>query len=133
MSREDIMERHYRALRVTARIFQVVGIIIAILTIIAIILSCIAFAVGARNYRFDRNFYWEWPPNVGARAAAVIGGIAAFIYGGITALVLYAIGEAIFVVLAIEENTRATAQQLRREETPPPAAPPAQIQPAEDR
>jgi hypothetical protein len=127
------VNRHYRALRITARIFQVVGIIIGILTIVAIIVSCIGFAVGARNYRFDRNFYWEWPPRVGPRVAAAIGGIAAFIYGGITALILYATGEAIFVVLAIEENTRATAQRLRREETPPPAAPPAQIQPAEDR
>jgi hypothetical protein len=127
------MEKRYGALRITARIFQIIGIIVAIITLIAVIVSCIAFAVGGANMsRFNRNFGWQWPGAIGSTAAAIIGAIIGILYGGITALALYATGEAIFVLLAMEENTRATALLLRQERTPP-SAPPAEIQPAEER
>jgi hypothetical protein len=128
------VDKRYGALRVTARIFQIIGIIVAIITLIAVIVSCIGFAVSGANIgRYYRDFGWRWPGAIGGTAAAIIGAVVGILYGGITALFLYATGEAILVLLAMEENTRATAHLLRQAGTPPPAAPPAEIQPLEER
>jgi len=128
------MERRYKALRALGRIYQIIGIIIGILTVVAIIAGCVGIVIGGVGLnRFSREFGSLMPgAMVGSTVAGLVGLVLAVLYGGIAALTLYAIGEAIFVLLAMEENTRATANLLRQ---PPhqPVAPPAQLEPLEER
>lgn len=112
------MEKRYRALRFLARIYQILGILIGIIVLVAVIGSCVALAVGGgRLGQLERDFNWRGMGGIGViegTLAAVIGGVIAILYGGIAALTLYAVGEAIMVLLAMEENTRATTSLLRQ-------------------
>ena len=45
-------------------------------------------------------------------------GVIILIYGGLGAITLYAIGESIYLALAVEENTRTTALLLTPHNNP---------------
>jgi hypothetical protein len=128
------MERRYKALRFLGRIYQIIGIIIGILTVVAIIAGCVGIVIGGVGLnRFSREFGSLMPGTMmGGTVAGLVGLVLALLYGGIAALTLYAIGEAIFVLLAMEENTRATANLLRQPASQP-ASPPPQLEPLEER
>jgi hypothetical protein len=128
------MEKRYQALRVLARIYQIIGIIIGIITVVAIIAGCVGVAIGGAGLsRLSREFGLQWPgAMMGGTVAGLVGLVLGLLYGGIAALTMYAIGEGILVLLAMEENTRATANLLRQ---PPsqPATSPAEFEPPEQR
>jgi len=65
---------------------------------------------------------------IGAILAIIVGALGLLIGVGIAAISQYAIGEAIYLFLSIEENTRTTAYLLQKRETipPSPAAPPVE-------
>jgi hypothetical protein len=128
------MEKRYRALRTLGRIYQIIGIIIAIITLLAVIGSCVALAVGGANLgRFGRDLRWGPLGMAEGAIAGIFAGIIGILYGGIAALTLYAIGEGIFVLLAMEENTRATAHLLHQQSTQQPPAPQTEPEPSEER
>jgi hypothetical protein len=124
------MEKRYQAMRILARIYQIVGIVIGAITLLAVLAGCVGLLVGGAGLgRTYRDFGWMWPGSMGGTVAGIIGLSIGLLYGGLISLTLYAFGEGIFVLLAMEENTRATAYLLqhRREE---PAAPPEEAEPS---
>ncbi len=107
------MQKRYRALRIIATIYKLLGVIIGILTILAILGFCVSAVTGAavmQNLGQRGNVF----PAVGNVGLALVGSVIGIIYGGGLSLTLYALGEFIYLLLAIEENTRATVLLLEQ-------------------
>jgi hypothetical protein len=82
--------RRYRALRFVAALHQVVGVIVAVIGVMAVIFSL--FSLRA----------------VGSEGVAMFGvAIAAFLSG----MFIYAFGELIYLLIDIEANTRLSSAQ----------------------
>jgi hypothetical protein len=60
---------------------------------------------------------------LGGVFGALILSIVALIYGGGLAITLYAAGEGVYLLLALEENTRTTASLLQRQSAFSPVLP----------
>src|SRR5689334_12080093 len=102
------MQRRFTALRTIGTFYKALGIIAGILTILITLSICgISLSSGALLGRLARN-----APSVGflslvsSGAFGIVSAIVALIYGGGIALSLYALGEGIYLLLAVEENTR---------------------------
>lgn len=107
------LEKKFTVLRVIGTIYKVLAWIVLILGILAALAILAAGIWGeARLVR---------PYGIIPRPYAPLMSIAGGLFGALGIAVgavfyflfLYAAGEAIFLILAIEENTRATAQYLR--------------------
>jgi hypothetical protein len=105
------MEKRYRALRIIGSAYKILGAIVLVLTIVGAVGVCLAGIAGGTALR---DFSREFGP--GMRGMGVLGGavggiLSAFvtlIFGGLGGLTVYATGEAIYLLIDIEENTRAT-------------------------
>lgn len=113
------MEKRYTALRVVGTLYKVLGIIAAVITALVVIGICIAAAAGGAAWGRILEDMGEFGPYMmpgawgGALGGALIA-IAVILYGGLISISLYAAGEGIYLLLALEENTRATAILLQR-------------------
>jgi hypothetical protein len=104
------MEKHFKVLRIVGTVYKVVGIIIAVVTLLSALGFCGMSVLGG-----------------------VVGGVlfslVIILGGGIYAVTIYALGEAVYLLIALEENTRRTAALLLHSEhehhealVPPPQA-----------
>jgi hypothetical protein len=117
------MEKKFTVLRIIGNIYKVLAWIVLILGILAALVVLAAGVWGetrlARPYGI---FPRPYAPLMGI-AGGIFGALGIALGTGFYFLFLYAAGEAIYLALAIEENTRATAQYLRgrevREVSPP--------------
>ena len=107
------MEKRYRILRIVATIWKVLAWIVLVVSVLG---GCGTIALGALG-------------GAAARSSDALGLGGGLIGGAITALVaiffgvlyfvsLYAFAELVDVMLALEENTRATADQLKNMQKP---------------
>lgn len=105
------MEKRYRALRTIGTIYKVLGTIAGILTLLGVLAGCATSVLGgAALDQFGQDL-----TGIGMFGGVVGGVIFSLILalnGGLIALTLYSLGEGIYLFLAIEENTRYTAQVL---------------------
>lgn len=111
------MESKYRALRTIGTIYKILGIIIGALTLLSILGFCATSLLGVGGAAFSRDL-----PNIlggaaGGFVGAIIFSVFALLYGGGLAITMYAFGEGVDLVIALEENTRRTAAFLEREVT----------------
>ena len=110
------MNKKFGLLRFIGTVYKVFGIILAVIAVIAAAAVCITtFAGGAALNDLSREFGMGSMMGIGGALGGIIGGITILIGLGLAAISQYAIGEAIFLFLAIEENTRATAVMLQRQ------------------
>lgn len=110
------MEKRYAALRIVGNIYKVLGIIAAVLTVVAVLAICGTSVLGgAALDSMGRQFGQDL--GGGGVFGGVLGGVilsvVAVVYGGIIALTLYAFGEMVYLLVALEENTRLTALMLQ--------------------
>jgi hypothetical protein len=115
--KEDSMEKRYRALRIVGSLYKIIGFIVLILAIIGAIGICAAGTLGGAFLRdFSNDFGPGMMNGMGSTFGGVIGGIISglvfLIGGGIGGLTLYATGEAIYLLIDIEENTRIAAGRV---------------------
>lgn len=118
------MEKRYRALRIIGSVYKILGAIILVLTIVSAVGICLAGIVGGTALR---DFSREFGP--GMRGMGVLGGaiggilsaLITLVFGGLGGLTVYATGEAIYLLIDIEENTRAA--RLAHQYPPAPAVP----------
>lgn len=121
------MERKFRVLRVIGTLWKVlawIALIGGILAAIGVLLAGILGSGGMILRQFGQA------PGMMSGAMGVISGIAGFIITMIGAviyfLMLYALGELVYLLLAIEENTRQSVQLGERESRPEAPSPPTQ-------
>src|SRR5512135_43930 len=106
------MEQRYHALRTIGSIFRVVGYIILVLTILAAVAICGISVISGSVYQSTAQQF-----GVSSSGAGFLGGlfgglllgILTILYGGLVALMLVALGESIYLLIGIEENTRKTS------------------------
>jgi len=123
------MKNRYAILRFIGSIYKIIGAILAIVAVIGALGFCVVGLVGgAAMDTVGREFGMQGPGMVGGVFGGIVGALGLLIGVGIAAISQYAIGEAIYLFLSIEENTRATAYFLQNRETipPSPAAPPVE-------
>lgn len=110
------MEKRFTALRIIGTIYKVLGLIIASITILGALGLCGVSVLGGGILE---NLLGQ--AGESARGGGLLGGLLGgfilalglLIYGGGAALTLYAFGEGVYLLLALEENTRAAAEYLR--------------------
>ena len=105
----------YRALNIISTVYKVIGAIVGVITLLAVLAICASSVLGGAAID---SLGREFGSGGGAGLlSGVFGGIlvslVVILYGGVIAVTLYAIGEAIHLLLALEVNTRMTAQILR--------------------
>jgi hypothetical protein len=106
------MEKKYTVLRVIATLFKIAGVLVALGTVLIAILMMIAVAAGSMVTE-----------DYGGPIVAFILVVMMFIGGGISALGVYALGESMYLLINLEENTRYTAMLLRDRFYPQPQTP----------
>ena len=100
-------EERYRALRLVATIIRILAFVVAIIGALAIVIGAIA-TIGQQD-------------GLGTAVLVLIGGL---LYVAVIALFLFAYAEIIRLVIAVEDNTRVTAEALTsRGGTGEPGAP----------
>lgn len=114
------MEKRYKALRIIGTIYKVVGVIAGVITILIALSLCATSVLGGTAIgSFGREFGGD--TGFAGLFSGLLGGlilsIVAIIYGGGLAVTLYAAGEGVYLLLALEENTRATAMLLQQQST----------------
>ena len=110
------MKKKFGMLRFIAGFYKVLGILLAVVSILAavgILLSSILG--GAILEGFSGDLGLQGVTAVGGILGGILSAVVFLIGGGLAAICHFAIGEAIMVFLAIEENTRATAGLLTRQ------------------
>jgi hypothetical protein len=120
------MEKRFSILRLIGTVYKVLGGIAAVLTLLSVVGFCLFTVLGgAASSSFGRGSQVF----AGLLSSGIIGVISALLtllYGGIASITLFGAGEAIFLMIALEENTRTTAQLLQQQmqhppfQTPPP-------------
>ena len=128
------MEKRFTILRIVGTIYKVVGIIIAVVTLLSALGFCGMSVLGGSAMESVLN---NLPGGAGGQGqglgllGGVVGGVlfslAIILSGGIYAVTIYALGEAVYLLIALEENTRRTALLLHSQhEHPEAVVPPLQ-------
>jgi len=110
------MTKKFGFLRFIAGFYKTIGIILAIISVLAavgVLLSSILGGVALEGVSGDLGL--QGITAIGGVLGGIVAALAFLIGGGLAAICQFAIGEAIMVFLAIEENTRATAGLLARQ------------------
>lgn len=110
------MEKKYNALRIIGTIYKVLGIITGLITILLVLAVCVTSVLGgAAIDQLGQSFGGSH--GAGGIFSGLLGGlifsVVGILYGGGLAITLYAMGEGVYLLLALEENTRETALLLR--------------------
>jgi hypothetical protein len=127
------MEKRYQALRVVGVVYKVLGVLAAVLTVLAVMAVCAGSAAGSATVRSLLGSQGLGLPSGMMRGtlesaitvASTLSAIIVALYGLFMAITLYAVGELISLLLAMEEHTRSTATLLQQHISPPAQTPPA--------
>lgn len=123
------MERRFTALRIVATLWKILAWVVLILGILGAIGMLIGSIAGGGIVGQLLSQYGVQGQVPGGAVVGIVGGVIVFLVALITTifyfLILYAFGELVSLFLAIEENTRLTAQWVAARAAPA-YAPPAQ-------
>jgi hypothetical protein len=119
------VERKFKVLRFIGSVYKTLGIVSAVLTLIAALALCLISLLGSGlldQLRAQLGGAAGALGTLGGAAEGVIVASFVLIYGVVMTLMLYGAGEGIYLLLALEENTRATAITLQQFSNPDAAA-----------
>jgi hypothetical protein len=128
------MERRYHALRTIGSIFRVLGYIALVLTIIGALAVCGLSVVGGTAIESFSQQISGGTSGAGFLSGlfgGLIGGIVVLLYGGFISLWVIAIGELIYLLIGVEENTRKTNFLIENQMNRIPPATPSAMTPSE--
>jgi hypothetical protein len=124
------MEKRFKVLRFIGSVYKIVGIIIGAITILSALGFCVTSILGGPALE---SALQSLNPNGGGQGLGILGGVVGgvilslviILIGGIYAVTIYALGEAVYLLIALEENTHLTAAMLHKEwfDHPQPVAP----------
>ena|SRR3990172_2452972 len=113
-------EKRYGALRTIGSIYKIFGIITGVITVLLALGLCATSIFGTAILQSLLSDYGpDFGGMLGGVLTGVIGGLLIILYGGAFSLALYAAGEGVYLLVALEENTRETAMLLQRQINPP--------------
>jgi hypothetical protein len=124
------MDKRYRALRIISTFYKIAGGVVLAFTLLSAAGICLAGVLGGGVIEnLSRDLGDMGGMNGMGLMSSTLGGLIAafvvFIGGAVSGLTLYATGEGIALLIAMEENTRATAQYLAQQQRPTaPVVPP---------
>ncbi len=109
------MEKRFGILRFIGTVYKIFGVILAVITVLAVLGVCLTSILGGAAfeelmYQMDMGGM-GW---LGGALGGIVASIAILLGLGSAAITQYAIGEAIFLFLSMEENTRKTAMLLQQ-------------------
>lgn len=128
------MEPKFRALRTIGSIFRVVGYIVLVLTVLGALAVCGLTVVGGTLYQSTAQQFGINSSGggfLGGLFGGLIGGILIILYGGFISLWIVAIGELIYLLIGIEENTRKTTYMIENQMTKMTPVEPKSMTPSE--
>ncbi len=120
------MEKRYRALRIIGTLYKIIGAIVLVVTIVSAVGVCLAGVIGGtafEGFTNDFDFNRRGLGLLGGAVGGVISALVILLSGGIGGVTVYATGEAIYLLIDIEENTRA-ARLYSTQDAPHPQANP---------
>jgi hypothetical protein len=109
------MKKKYGALRTIGTIYKIIGVVIAIFTVIGALGICIVGFAGGSMMQGATSLLGEQSGSMnpaGAGIAGVLMAIWVLITGAISSVSIYALGEGVYLLLDLEENTRKTSDLL---------------------
>lgn len=105
------MKRPYRALRIIGTVYKVLGVIVAVLTIVVVVgMFGMSVFGGAMGHMWGSDGAGRM---MGGLLGGAFGALGVLLYGGVIAVSLYGIGEGVYLLLALEANTRETSAALK--------------------
>lgn len=110
------MEKKFKALRIIGTLYKVLGAIVGVLTILTALGLCATSTFGgAAVDNLSREFgaYPGFLSFFGGVLGGLVLGLLSILYGGGIAVTLFAFGEGVYLLLALEENTRESVSLLR--------------------
>lgn len=111
------MKKKYGALRTIGTVYKIIGAIIAVFTILGALGTCVMGFAGTAVFQGAATSFGA-DTGVGQTEMGLAGIFAAFwilIGGAIASISTFAMGEGVFLLLDMEENTRKTAELLQKE------------------
>jgi len=117
------MEKRYKVLRIIGTFFKLVGIFILLITILLVLglLVSVVFGALSLNGPDHAMMRFSMQPDgmqvlgpLGGMISASLLGLVSIVNGILLSLIFYALGDGIYLFLAIEENTRQTAELLKQ-------------------
>ncbi len=102
------MERRYTSLRVIGSIYKTLGVIVLLVISLVVLVIVASSVLGLRSGLTPVS-----PLSFLGSFATLITALLVWFSGGLAGLGLYAFGEFILLMIAVEENTRATALYLK--------------------
>lgn len=109
------MQKRFRNLSVISTLLKIIGAVEMVLAVGCLILLPLALSA---NDGIFTQLGLTVVPGVGMLSGLLLG-VVIFLFGGISGLLLFAAGELINVLLATEENTRATVILLQAQRQGP--------------
>jgi lysylphosphatidylglycerol synthetase-like protein (DUF2156 family) len=97
----EFMETRYGALRTISTIYNIIGYIVLILSVIAAVLTFLGSGSVTSIYGASRGF---------ALIPAIVSAVITLLGGGLTALGLFGISQLITLLIDLEENVRYIAR-----------------------
>lgn len=97
------MEKKYTALRIIGTLYKIFGVLIALGTVLLVVLAIAGVSASSQYLRGTNLGSFEM----------IIAVIVILVSGALSALGVYAIGEALYLLIGLEENTRYTAMLMR--------------------
>ncbi len=116
-----MVEKRYWALRIVGTIYKVLGIIVGVVTVLLVLVVCLTSVIGGVTMDALSNELDLPTPGFGTVGGIFYYGVLLslslflILYGGGLALTLFALGESVFLAIAVEENTRVTANLLQNQ------------------
>jgi hypothetical protein len=110
------MEKRYSVLRFIGTIYKLLGIIVLILAVLVSLGACAGVLMGGAAFRDTAA--QTGVPILGTVVGGLILAFFGLLYGGGIGLTLFAAGDFISLLLALEENTRSTVALLRGQPAP---------------
>jgi len=128
------MEQRFHALRTIGSIFRVLGYIALILTIIGSLAFCgLTVVSGTLIQSATQQFGINSGAGgfLGGLFGGLLGGFLILLYGGFISLWVIAVGELIYLLIGVEENTRKAGYLLETQLNKMTPAAPSAIVPRE--
>ncbi|WP_298004061.1 MULTISPECIES: hypothetical protein [Anaerolinea] len=107
------MEKRFKVLRFVGTLYKIFGVVVGVaMLILALGICAVSVMGGASMADYAREYGMHGMEVFGALGGVIISGVV-LIAGAVWAISLYAIGEGVYLFIAIEENTRAAALRLQ--------------------